>query len=438
MEEREEIYLPQLVGKGYKVFWDCRLRYRVVKGGKASKKSSTAALWFIVHMMKYPQANLMVVRQVFRTHADSTFAQLKWAIRRLRVEHLWQASKNPLELRYLPTGQRILFRGFDNVEKLASTTVETGVLCWVWVEEAFEIASEDDFNKLDLSMPRGEVPAPLFKQTTVTFNPWSEHHWLKKRFFDTPQPDVLALTTNYRCNEFLDDTDKMLYEQMKKRSPRRYAVAGLGQWGVDEGLIFDRWRVESFDASSLGESFRHVFGLDYGYTNDPTAFIAAAVNPVDKKLYIYDEHYEKRMLNSDIAAMITRKGYAKERIRADCAEPKSNDDLRRLGIHRITPAPKGRDSVKNGIVTLQEYDMVVHPRCIHTAAELAGYVWEKKTFDDGQLSNQPKDADNHLMDALRYAMTDITFFRPGKPPPRQPPRIAGGIRASDLVGKTMG
>ncbi|MBQ8682927.1 MAG: PBSX family phage terminase large subunit [Clostridia bacterium] len=404
--EPVKVYLPEVVGGGYRAFWDCRLRYRVVKGGKASKKSSTTALWYILHLMKYPAANLLVVRNVYRTHADSTFAQLRWAIRRLGVEHLWRAVREPLELCYTPTGQRILFRGLDHVEKLASTTVEQGVLCWVWLEEAFEIAREADFDMLDLSVPRGEVPPPLFKQTTVTFNPWHEGHWLKSRFFDRESPDVLAITTDYRCNEFLDETDRQIYQRMREENPRKYAVAGLGEWGHSEGLVFENWQVEAFSVEELRrEGVRHIFGLDYGYTNDPTAFIAAAVEEATGRLYIYDEHYEKRMLNGDIAAMLQRKGYGKERIRADSAEPKSNDDLRRLGISRLQPAGKGQNSVIAGISRLQEYRMVVHPRCVHTLAELSGYVWEQA--GDGTFCNRPCDRDNHLMDALRYAMEDV-------------------------------
>lgn len=425
-----EIYLPDVVGAGYSAFWHCRKRYRVVKGGKASKKSSTAALWFIVHMMKYPEANLLVVRNVYRTHADSTFAQLRWAIRRLGVEALWSATRSPLELCYRPTGQRILFRGFDNAEKLASTTVERGVLCWVWVEEAFELADEAAFDKLDLSMPRGTVKPPLFKQTTLTFNPWSERHWLKRRFFDTPREDTLAITTNYLTNEFLDETDRALYERMRQERPRQYAVAGLGEWGVAEGLVYDRWRVEAFDPAALphAERCRHVFGLDYGYTNDPTAFVAAAVDPVERVMYIYDEFYQTRMLNTDIARAIIERGYQKERIRADSAEPKSNDDLRRLGIRRIAPARKGRDSILNGIAHLQEYTMIVHPRCVHTAAELASYVWE--TDADGSGRNRPADRDNHLMDALRYAMEDAERGRDS----RGARASLTGIRAADMRG----
>ena len=174
------VYLPDIVGKGYGHFWRSEKRYRVLKGGKGSKKSTTTALNIIYRMMKYPQANTLVVRQVMDTHRTSTFAQLKWAISKLQVNHLWKCTVSPMEMTYLPSGQKILFRGFDDVLKLASTTVDKGYLCWVWIEEAFEIRSEDDFDKLDLSVPRGEIPPPLYKQTTLTFNPWSETHWLKK------------------------------------------------------------------------------------------------------------------------------------------------------------------------------------------------------------------------------------------------------------------
>ena len=401
------VYLPEVVGRGYGQFWRCHTRYRVVKGGKASKKSSTTALWYIYHLMKYPDANLLVVRAVHRTHADSTYAQLRWAIRRLGVEHLWRAGREPLELTYTPTGQRILFRGMDNVEKLASTTVEQGYLCWVWLEEAFEIGRQADFDKLDLSVPRGEVPPPLFKQTTVTFNPWNGNHWLKSRFFDAEDPQVTALTTDYRCNEFLDETDRDVYRRMREENPRQYAVAGLGEWGHSQGLVFENWSVEEFSLGDLRrDGVRHIFGLDYGYTNDPTAFIAAAVEEEHKRIFIYDEHYEKRMLNEAIAAMIRGKGYHKERIRADSAEPKSNDDLRRLGITRLQAADKGRDSVTAGIARLQEYRLVVHPRCVHTAEELAAYTWQE-SGRNGEYDNRPCDRDNHLMDALRYAMEDV-------------------------------
>lgn len=229
----------------YGDFWRCRTRYRVLKGGKASKKSCTTALNFIFRMMKYPEANLLVVRRVGDTHRSSTFAQLGWAIQRLGVQDHWRATVSPLELTYLPTGQKILFRGFDDPLKLASTTVSRGHLCWVWVEEAYELDSEEDFDLLDLSVPRGSVPPPLFKQTTLTFNPWNREHWLKRRFFDVPADNVACFSTDYRCNEFLDAADLAVYDRMRRENPRKYAVAGLGQWGGTEGLIYDRWEMRN-------------------------------------------------------------------------------------------------------------------------------------------------------------------------------------------------
>lgn len=406
------------VGGGYNRFWRSKKRYRVVKGGKGSKKSATTALNIIYRMMKYKDANTLVVRQVMDTHRTSTFAQLKWAISRLKVGHLWKSTVSPMEITYIPTGQKILFRGFDDVLKLASTTVENGYLCWVWIEEAYEIPSEADFDKLDLSVPRGAVPKPLFKQTTITFNPWHEGHWLKSRFFDKTAENVDIFSTNYLCNEFLDDTDRAVFERMKHENPRKYAVAGLGEWGVSEGLVYENFTVKPFDINEVKRSplSHNIFGLDYGYTNDPCAFIAAAVNQKDKTVHIFDEHYEKRMLNSDIAEMIKRKGYAKERIYADCAEPKSNDDLRRLGISRITPSQKGRDSILNGIATIQEYKIIVHPNCKNTIAELSAYRWDTDKL--GRRLNCPKDSDNHLCDALRYAFDEMKIYIPKSTPPQ--------------------
>ena len=442
------LYLPDVVGKGYGSFWKSKKRYRVLKGGKGSKKSTTTALNYIYRLMQYSNANLLVVRAVANTHRDSTFAQLEWAQRQLQVSHLWKNTVSPMEMTYIPTGQKILFRGFDDVLKLASTTVSTGYLCWVWIEEAFEIRSEDDFDKLDLSVPRGEVPAPLFKQTTLTFNPWSETHWLKRRFFDDPADNVDTFSTNYLINEWLDDTDRAVFERMREQNPRKYAVAGLGEWGIAEGLVYESWEIKDFDVPTLGTEnneewkFRHFFGLDYGYTNDPTAFIAFAVNNVDKEVYIYDEHYQTKMLNSDIANMITAKGYAKEIIRADAAEPKSNADLKRMGIQRIMPSVKGKDSVMHGIAEIQEYKIFVKPTCTNAIMELSSYCFAKDKDDRG--INKPEDMNNHLMDALRYGFYDVKYFRP-KDPKTNRKRLtaderinrAYGVKANDMIGGWM-
>ena len=174
------LYLPEVVGKGYGSFWNFKGRYRVVKGSRASKKSTTTAMNMIYRIMAYPNSNGLVVRKVYRTLKDSCFAQLKWAIHRLGVDGLWKATASPLELTYLPTGQKILFRGLDDPLKIASVSVDRGSLCFLWIEEAYEITKEADFDLIDESI-RGEVADGLFKQVTLTFNPWNEKHWLKKR-----------------------------------------------------------------------------------------------------------------------------------------------------------------------------------------------------------------------------------------------------------------
>lgn len=426
-----EIKLSEIIGGGYDEFWSCDKRYRVLKGGKGSKKSATTALNFIYRLMKYEKSNLLVVRQVMNTHRDSTFAQLKWAQERLGVSELWKNTVSPMEMVYLPTGQRIIFRGFDDVLKLASTTVPTGYLNFVWIEEAFEISSEADFDKLDLSVPRGNVEPPLYKQTTLTFNPWSGAHWLKKRFFDTENSETATFSTNYLINEFLDETDRAVFERMKKTNRRKYEVAGLGNWGISEGLVYENWSVGKREIPPKERyKWKSFFGLDYGYTNDPTGFVAFAANPIDKELYIYRELCRRRMLNCDIAEEIKKMGFSKERIRADCAEPKSNDDLRRLGISRITPSVKGRDSILNGINAINEYKITVNPDCVNMIRELSSYVYDDKTADNGK--RMPKDSDNHLCDALRYAFEDVKHFHPR--PDEETSTVHPDITESDLNG----
>ena len=396
------IHLPDLVGKGYGTFWRFKGRYRVVKGSRASKKSKTTALWFIVNMMKYPEANTLVVRKTFRTLKDSCFTELKWAVHRLKVDAWWEFKESPLEATYKPTGQKIYFRGLDDPLKVTSITVDVGVLCWAWLEEAYEVMNEDDFNILDESI-RGEVPKGLFKQWTITFNPWNEHHFLKRRFFDNPDDNTLALTTNYMCNEWLDAADIKVFEDMKKRNPRRYAVAGLGGWGIVDGLVYENWKEQDFDIDEIRSKpgIISAFGLDFGYTNDPSTLFCGLLDQKEKRLFVFDEMYEKGLSNKKIADTINAMGYGKERITADSAEPKSIDELKSLGL-RVKGAAKGKDSIKNGIQWIQDLEIIIHPRCVNFLTEISNYTWDKDKF--GTKLNVPIDDFNHLMDAMRYAL----------------------------------
>lgn len=399
------VHLPSVVGKHYGEFWRFKGRYKAVKGSRASKKSSTQSLKVITEIIENPNINWLVVRKVERTLRDSCYAQLKWAIHRLKVDNFFKCSTSPLEITYKPTGQKILFRGLDDPLKVTSITVEVGSLCRLWIEEAYEITSEDAFDRLDESI-RGQLPKGMYHQVVLTFNPWSDRHWLKKRFFDEPSKNVLAMTTNYMCNEFLSEADLVLFEEMKK-NPRRYRTAGLGEWGIVEGLVYENWEERVFDVHkiSIRPSVRSAFGMDFGYVNDPSTLFCGLVDTVAREIYVFDEMYEKGMSNEDIRSKVSEMGYSKERIKADSAEPKSIAYLRKAGLTRIRAAKKGPDSIRAGISIIQDYKIIIHPRCVNFITEISNYTWDKDKFDNA--INKPIDDFNHLMDAMRYAMEEF-------------------------------
>lgn len=398
-----ELSMQKMVGGGYADFWNFKGRYVACKGSRASKKSKTTALWIISHMIQYPEANAIYIRKTERTIKDSCYSDCKWAIHKLGLDKWFTCRLSPLEIEYRPTGQRILFRGCDDPLKLTSISVPTGVLCWAVFEEAYEITKEADFDMIDESI-RGEVPEGYFKRIFVLLNPWSEKTWIKKRFFDPPNDDnKLAITTTYKCNEWLTPDDLRIFDDMKKRNPRRYSVAGEGNWGIVDGLVYENWKEQSFSIDEIRSrpGVVSAFGLDFGYTNDPSTLFCGLLDKANGQLFVFDEMYEKGLSNKKIADTITEMGYGKERIVADSAEPKSIDELKTLGL-RVRGAAKGKDSIKNGIQWIQDLEIIIHPRCVNFITEISNYTWDKDKF--GNMLNAPIDDFNHLMDAMRYAL----------------------------------
>lgn len=272
---RINVPIGEIVGKGYGKFWSYKGRYRVVKGSRASKKSKTTALNIIYRMMEYPMSNTLVVRKVFNTLKDSCWSDLQWAANRLHVYHLWEFTQSPLSATYKPTGQKILFRGLDDPMKLASVSVTKGYICWCWIEEAYEIENEADFDLIDDTI-RGEMPDGYFKQITLTFNPWSADSWLKRRFFDAEDDDIFAVTTTFRCNEWLDEADHRRFEQMRINNPQRFKVAGDGDWGIDGEVVFEEWRNDEshyqdrqwthvIDPFEIPKEWKIYRSFDFGY-----------------------------------------------------------------------------------------------------------------------------------------------------------------------------
>ncbi len=399
--DRLKVSLPDIVGKGYRDYWMTDKRYVACKGSRGSKKSKTTALWLIVNIIKYPLANALCVRRYGNTLRDSCFSDLKWAMERLHVSEYFTCTVSPMEITYNPTGQKILFRGLDMGTKLTSISVPKGCLCWVWCEEAYELC-EDDFNKLDMSI-RGEIPDGYHKRIMLTFNPWSARSWLKARFFDNPDEDTFTKTTTWKCNEWLDESDRSIFLRMQAQNPRRYRIEGDGDWGIAEGQIYDKYRVEAFDVDEIRRisGIKSAFNLDFGFT-DPNAFVCEMIDNAAMRIYVFDEWYATGVTNKVIAQQIKDMGYGGQHIICDSAEPKSIRELRDEGIY-AEGSRKGADSVNHGIQLIQNYEIIIHPRCRNFSHEIENYCW--KVDKDGRPTDVPEHEFSHGMDSMRYGVS---------------------------------
>lgn len=313
--------LPKMVSSAYAPLFNTKHRYIVYKGSRGSGKSEAEATKVIYDIITKSYVNWLVLRRYANTNRQSTFTLLQKVANRMGVGNLFQFNSSLPEITYKPTGQKILFRGADKPLSITSISVETGNLCRLWVEEAYQLESEEAFDTVDESM-RGIInDSNGFYQTVLTFNPWNERHWLKKRFFDkdTRVTNSLALTTTYKDNPFLDEDYVNRLLEMKERNPRRARVAVDGEWGVAEGLIYENTIVENFDIREVLKGARIVRGMDWGYGPDPTAFIEYAINSRTKDVYIYKEMYKQHMLTDEIFRWLYVHGYQQGDIRADYA-----------------------------------------------------------------------------------------------------------------------
>ena len=242
------LYLPDIVGRGYRDFWNCKTRYRVVKGSRGSKKSKTAALNRIYRMYQYPEANILCVRRYQNTLRDSMYADTLWAIHRFGLDENFSWTVSPMCITRKQTGQKILFRGLDEGTKVTSIDTDVGYLCFVDIDEAYEIR-EDDFNKLDLSI-RGALPEGYFKQITLLFNPWSATSWLKPRFFDSENKLVCIAGKFAEPEVWYDHLKQHFFERWGYNVPDEITIIGEcdeGFWELAEGRAkeYKEWKIRS-------------------------------------------------------------------------------------------------------------------------------------------------------------------------------------------------
>ena len=432
----ERISLQEIVGKGYATFWNFKGDEIIIQGSKSSKKSKTAALRWMKLLKQYPRACLLATRDTEKTIRDSVFADLKWAAKKIKTYDEWDFIRNPLEATNRITEQKILFRGLDDWQKIASITIDDPnlVLCWVWFEEAFEIEKKDTYDKVRMSI-RGKMPEGYFNQSLATLNPWSDQHFIVKKITSKLTPDEkilekkgkqeliteeeqefvyngqnvkekvsqLLMITNYKLNEFLDVKDYARFEQKKKEDYEDYKTSGLGMPGISKGLIFRNWRIE--DTEKYKKTFELIRrGLDFGYSSDPSAFLQFNVNLKTKQIVVFDEFGATELTNEMLANELKKRIEPYALIKADAAEPKSIAELNSLGINAI-PAQKGPDSVLHGIKWLKGFDIIVDPKCKGLIEELGLYRWKVDKLDNPL--NIPEDKNNHYIDALRYGSDDL-------------------------------
>ena len=419
--EKVVVNIGETVGKNYKEFWNFKGRYRVVKGGRGSKKSTTSALWFIYHLLKYKNANLLCVRQYYNSLKDSQFSELKKACERLKVTHLFDFKISPLEITVKSTGQKILFRGFDNPDSITSITVSHGYLCWVWIEEAYQVDNEENFNKLDFSI-RGILDKSLFPQITLTLNPWCEM-WIKKRFFDRKDKNILAITRNYYHNEFLSEDDIKMFEKLKVEDPLSYKIVGEGEWGIASGSYFSEFSYNLHTVEDMEISFDSEYdyyaSFDYGLD-----MFACYFYRVDRFLnvYVYREIYKKDIIVSKAAEEI-KKYIQNENIRCVYApfdmwnrQRESGRSIADIFLSYGIPLVKSSKNRVNGWLSVKEFlkpvvcdnkltsRLKIARSCVNLIDSIPKLLKDEKNLSD--VARFPHDI-THAPDALRYFLVNI-------------------------------
>lgn len=361
--------------------------------------------------------NVLVLRAYKVDHADTTLAQLKWAINRLGVQSLWKESKLPMQLVFRPSGQRIIFRGLDKAERIKSMTTDIGELCWVWWEEAFEVPRFEDVETVNMSI-RGILPEGLFYQHTFTFNPNVADHWLKREFYDRVGKDglsqdgnILAITRNFDCNEFLDQTFHDEMERIKNTNPDRFRIIGLGEWGMVGGVIYTNWVAGVKRPPRLTGDWTHKYGIDFGFTENPTAIIACSVSRQQRTIIIDAVHYLYGKIASEIAQTLKFLGFQYANILADSSHQMAIEEMKRYGVPNIRAVKKGNGSVVVGITRLKEYKIII-PDDVNKkfVEEISNYRWERGEREDSYSDTPMRGQFDHGLDALRYAMSDELIF----------------------------
>lgn len=369
-------------------------------GGASSGKSHGViqkVVFKSLQAWKYPR-KVLFLRKVGSSVYDSIFEDVKQCLETWGLLGSCKVNNSAYRIE-LPNGAQFIFKGLDNPEKIKSIKGISDVV----MEEASEFTL-DDYTQLTLRLRDKKHHN---KQIYLMFNPVSKVNWVYNAFFVKKPKNTVIYQTTYKDNRFLDEVTKENIEELADRNEAYYKIYALGEFATLDKLVFPKYKKQLLNKEEL----KHIpsdFGLDYGFINDPSAFMHVKIDEENKRLYILEEYVKKGLTNDKIAEAIKALGYSKEIIRADSAEKKSNQELRNLDIPRVIDVIKGPGSVMQGIQYILQYEIIVDERCVKTIEELENYTW-KKDKATNEYINEPVDSYNHCLDAVRYAVQDRIF-----------------------------
>lgn len=388
---KKSLFIP----KFFPLLFDYSKRWEFWCGSAGSGKSYTIAQRIIIRCTKEP-IRVLVCRRYATTLRNSCFALFKEILTKWRLLPYVKIKETDMSITF-PNGSQIIMVGLDTEEKLLSlTNIST-----VWVEEAYEV-EKSKVEQLNLRM-RGTAAN---QQLILSWNPISKHSWLYEFTVKNPPENSVFIHSTYKDNPFLNPEYVQALDEMENRNPEKYRVYGRGEWGVDSsGLVIKNWKTEAFDAMELAAAgLEHRAGMDLGWI-DKSAIIDTLYDKANHTIYVFNEFYKSGCQPSELAAAIKDMNLAKSKIKVDAAEPRTIQFFRNEGIN-AEGAAKGKDSVKAGLMFLQDNLIIVHPKCQNFITELENfsYIKSKQT---GEWTEDTTHEWSHAIDACRYAFSDI-------------------------------
>ena len=374
-----------------------------LKGGRGSTKSSFASVEIVLGIMNDVNANAVVLRKIEADLAGSVAEQIQWAINALGVSDYWRLYKAPLKAVYLPTGQRIIYRGADDVKKIKSTKFSKGYAKFVWYEELDEFSPEE-IRSINQSLLRGgDVFTVLY-----TYNPpASVQSWVNIDA-QMDKPNTMNHHSTYLDvpREWLGDVFFAEAEHLERVKPETYRHEYLGEITGTGGEIFRNIVSQQLTDEEIANFDQIRRGLDFGYAIDPLHYSECHFDKTRRKLYIFREVHQVGMKNADAVAEIQKTATGNAIIIADSAEPRTINEFRELGLYGIRGAKKGADSVEHGVKFMQDLEqIIIDPvRCPNTFREFCGYELEKDR--NGNFKTRYPDKNNHSIDSVRYGLND--------------------------------